>query len=115
MAVFCRSALSPSHLPVDIPAGVEALWVRVTPPSHPSTTASIIVCVVYHPPRATTAQLLTAHIIDTADALRVRYPAAKLVICGDFNRLEMKDILRQLHVTHVVDFPPTSKPSSTLY
>ncbi len=50
VAVFCRSALSPSHLPVDIPAGVEALWVRVTPPSHPSNTASIIVCVVYHPP-----------------------------------------------------------------
>ncbi|KAK4296842.1 hypothetical protein Pmani_030708 [Petrolisthes manimaculis] len=45
----------------------ETLWVRVTIPCHPSNTASIIVCVVYHPPRATTAQLFTDHIIDTDD------------------------------------------------
>ena len=78
---------------------------RVTPPCHPRHTASIIFCVVYHPPRAPTAQLLINHIIDTADALRVRYPAAKLVICGDFNRLNIDDILSQLHLTQVVGFP----------
>ncbi|XP_063880642.1 uncharacterized protein LOC135111371 isoform X2 [Scylla paramamosain] len=57
------------------------------------------------PPRAATAQLLTAHTINTADALRVRYPAAKLVICQDFDRLDINDILHQLHLTQVVDFP----------
>ncbi|KAK8371873.1 hypothetical protein O3P69_011860 [Scylla paramamosain] len=55
--------------------------------------------------RGPVAQLLTAHIIDNADALRVRYPAAKLVICGDFNRIHINDILHQLHLTQVVDFP----------
>ncbi|MPC77850.1 hypothetical protein E2C01_072319 [Portunus trituberculatus] len=35
VAVYCRSTLSPSHLPVAVPPGVEALWVRVTPSSHP--------------------------------------------------------------------------------
>lgn len=105
VALFCRSDLSPSHLHVDVPAGVEAVWVRVTPPCHPRNTASIIICVAYHPPRAATAQLLTEHIIDTADALRVRFPAAKLVIAGDFNRLDVSEILHQLHLTQVVDFP----------
>ena len=62
-------------------------------------------CLVYHPPRAATAQLLISHVIDTADALRVRYPAAKLVICGDFNRLDISDIVHQLDLTQVVDFP----------
>ena len=74
-------------------------------PSHPRNTASIIVCVVYHPPRAATAQLLTDHLISTADELRVRYQAAKLIICGDFNRLDISDILHQLNLTQVVGFP----------
>lgn len=78
---------------------------RVTPPSHPRNTASIIVCVVYHPPRAATAQMLLDHLINTADALRVTYPAAKLVICGDFNRLDTSDLQHQLTLTQVVDFP----------
>ncbi|KAK4323709.1 hypothetical protein Pmani_005611 [Petrolisthes manimaculis] len=39
------------------------------------------------------------------DTLRVRYPAAKLVICGDFNRLDVSDIQHQLNLTQVVDFP----------
>ena len=94
-----------SHFRVNIPEVVEALWVRVTPPRYPLDTASIIYCVVYHPPRSPTAQLLTNHIIDTADVLRVRFPAAKLVICRDFNRLEVSDILHQLHLIQVVDFP----------
>ena len=105
VALFCRSSLSPSHLHVTIPNGVEALWVRVTPPRHPSDAASIILCVAYHPPRAATAQLLAEHIIETADALKVRYPAAKLVVCGDFNKLDVSNILHQLNLTQVVEFP----------
>ncbi|MPC49149.1 hypothetical protein E2C01_042944 [Portunus trituberculatus] len=35
----------------------------------------------------------------------MKYPAAKLVICGDLNRLDMSEILHQLHLTQVVDFP----------
>ena len=58
-ALFCRSALCPSLLSVDVPDGVEALWVRVNPPSHPCDTAFIIVCVVFPPPPAAKAQLLT--------------------------------------------------------
>jgi len=44
-------------------------------------------------------------ITDTADALRVRFPAAKLVICGDFNCIDISDLLHQLHLTQIVDFP----------
>ncbi|MPC57768.1 hypothetical protein E2C01_051755 [Portunus trituberculatus] len=66
VAVYCRSIFSPLHLPVVVPPGVETLWVRVTPPSHPRNAALIILCVVNHPPRAPTAQLLTEHIISTA-------------------------------------------------
>ncbi|MPC77816.1 hypothetical protein E2C01_072284 [Portunus trituberculatus] len=105
VAAYCRSTLSPSHLPVDVPPGVEALWVRVNPSSHPRDAAFIIFCVAYHPLRAPTAHLLAEQIINTADTLRMKYPAAKLVICGDFNGLDVSEILHQLHLTQVVDFP----------
>ncbi|XP_076064938.1 uncharacterized protein LOC143038979 [Oratosquilla oratoria] len=105
VALFCRADLNPSHLRVDIPEGVEVLWVRINPRLHPRHTASIIMCVVYHPPRVHTAALLSDHIIETADSLRLKYPAAKLVICGDFNRLDTSEILHQLSLTQVVNFP----------
>ena len=79
---------------------------RVTPPFHPRNIASIMYCVVYYLPRTATAQLLINHVIDTPDVLRVRFPAAELVICGDLNRLDVSDILHQLYLTQIVDFPP---------
>ncbi|XP_076067741.1 uncharacterized protein LOC143040545 [Oratosquilla oratoria] len=114
VALFCRADLNPSHLRVDIPEGVEALWVRLNPRLHPRHTASIIMCVVYHPPRAHTAALLTDHIIETADSLRLKYPAAKLVICGDFNRLDtnapwmtprIKRLIKQRNRAYYTDRP----------
>lgn len=105
VALYCRSDLTPSHLQVDTPEGVEALWMRVTPARHPRHTAFIIYCVAYPPPPAPTAQLLVDHIIDTADALRVRFLSAKLVICGDFNRLDVNDTMHRLNLTQVVNFP----------
>ena len=115
VALFCRSALCSSLLSVDVSDGVEALWVEVNPPSHSRNTASIFVCVVYHLPREATAQLLTEHLISTADALRVRYQAAKLVICGGFNRLDISDIQHQLHFTQIVGFPTHDRQPSTLF
>lgn len=105
VALFARRELSASRLPVDIPEGVEALWVRLTPPSHPRDTASIIVGVVYHPPRSPLAHVLVEHLINTADSLRARYPSAKLVLCGDFNQLNTSEIEQHLQVSQVDDFP----------
>ena len=44
VVIFCRRELSPSHLGVEVPEGLEATWVRVSPPSHPRHTASTILC-----------------------------------------------------------------------
>lgn len=56
---------------------VESLWVRLTPASLPHNIVSIIVGVLYHPPRS---PLLVEHLINTADSLSARYPNAKLVV-----------------------------------
>ena len=114
MALFCHSSLSVSHLRVSVPEEVEALWIRITPPRNPLDTASIIYCVVYHPLRTPTLQLLTNHIIHTGATLKVRFPVVKLVICGDFNRLDVSNIKHKLNLSQVVDFPTHNQQPLTL-
>lgn len=104
LVLYCRSHLHPTLLPVEPPDGVETLWVRLSPPAHPRHAASVLICLVYHPPRAASATSLVNHIIDNMDQLRTRYPSAKVVVCGDFNKLNTSDIEQQLHLTQVVEF-----------
>lgn len=47
-----------------------------------------------------TAQFLTQYISNITDVLRVRYPAANLVVCGDFNHLDISNILLNLIPIH---------------
>ena len=106
----CSAVLSSApHTSVNIPEGVQAQWVRVMPPFCLCNTESVIFCVVYHPPCAATAQLLINNIIDVVGALRMRFPVAKLVICGDLNLLDVSDILH-----HCGFAPPIIKQSLTL-
>ena len=105
VALFTRGIFKAQRLEVDIPEGVEGLWVRLSPPSHPRHTANIIYGLFYHPPRAPTHELLIDHIINTGDSLRTRYHSSKLVICGDFNQLDVSDIKDHLNLVQVVDFP----------
>lgn len=51
------------------------------------------------------ARSLIDNIIDTDDSLRVRTPVSRLIMCGDFNCLDVSDILHQLNLTQVLDFP----------
>lgn len=65
----------------------------------------MIVCVVYYPPFFPAALLLTNYIIETAYSLSIRNHAAKLVVCGDFNRLDISEIVLHLNLTQVITFP----------
>ena len=105
VAIFAHQNLNPSPLDIDVPEDVEALWVRVTPPHHPRHAASIICCVVYHPPRAPSKDALLHHLTHASDLLRVRYPSAKIIICGDFNEIDTFDLQNELHISQLVDFP----------
>ncbi|MPC49587.1 hypothetical protein E2C01_043395 [Portunus trituberculatus] len=73
--IYCRPTFSPSHHPLDILPVVQVLWVRMIPPYTILAIQPTSSCVAYYPSRAATAQVLTEHIISTADALRVRFPA----------------------------------------
>lgn len=59
----------------------------------------------YHPPRSHTGLPLVDHIINTADSLKTRLSSSKLIVCGDFNELDVGDILNHLGLRQLVDFP----------
>ncbi|KAK3893298.1 hypothetical protein Pcinc_002854 [Petrolisthes cinctipes] len=103
--MFRHTKYKAERLNVKTPRELEVMWVRLTPPCHPRHTASIICGLVYHPTRAPTHALLVDHIIDTCDTLQARYQSSKMVICGDFNQLDPKEIEDQLSITQIVHFP----------
>ena len=105
VALYCHKDLNPHQLDVQTPEGIETVWVRIQPARHPRQVASIIYCVVYHPPRSNNKDLLIQHLIDTADFMRTKFPRAKLVLCGDFNEINCCDIQDPLQLTQVVNFP----------
>ena len=105
VALYCHKELCPHQLDVRVPDEVEVLWVRITPPSHPRQVASVIYCVVYHPPRCRTKEVLMQHLIYTSDFLRTKYPCAKLVLCGDFNEIKDEELQDPLQLSQVVKFP----------
>lgn len=90
---------------MDTPESIEVLWVKLTPPCHRRLTASIIYCLVYHPPREPSQAVLTDHIIFTCDILKTKYPSAKFLICGDFNEIDTQVFENELALSQVVDFP----------
>ena len=104
VALYCHKELSPYQLDVRVPEEVEVLWVRITPPSHPRQVASLIYCVVYHPPRSPSKEVLIQHLTYTSDFLRTKHPCAKLVLCGDFNEIKDEELQDPLHLTQVVKF-----------
>lgn len=105
MALYARKQLRASQLSVAVPEGIEVQWVKVTPPSHPSHTASIIFSVVFHPPRAPTGPDLIKHIINTSDNLKLQFLSSRLLVCGDFYDLSTADIQNHIHLPQIVDFP----------
>ena len=105
VALYCHEALNPHKLDVQVPDDLEVLWVRVTPPRHPRQAASVIYCVVYHPPRSPLKETLLEHLINTSDLLKTRFPCAKIVLCGDFNEIKDEELQNPLHLLQVVDFP----------
>ena len=105
VVMFAHQSLQPASVQVDVPEELEVLWVRVTPPRHPRHSASLLCCVVYHPPRAATKSVLLHHITHTSDLLKVRYPSSKLIICGDFNEIDTTDVQDELNIRQIVNFP----------
>ena len=79
----------------------ELLWVRVC-----TDARDVIVGALYHPPQPLyqTAELLN-HIEVCVDAVASAFPAALIVLAGDFNTLPEDDVVARTAMCSIVDQP----------
>ncbi|CAJ1061301.1 hypothetical protein Bbelb_101520 [Xyrichtys novacula] len=88
---------------IKVPQHLECFWVKVRPPRLPRNISAIAVCVVYSPPKSPHEDELIDHLIASADLLRTKYPDIGLVILGDLNHLDIRDICLDNKLCQVVE------------
>ncbi len=76
----------------------ECLWVKIT-----TENSSFNVAAVYHPPDHTyNADDLIEFVMDSCEQLLSENPNTKIIITGDINRLNIRDLLNQLSFAQLV-------------
>ena len=80
------------------------LWCKLQPRRLPRGFSHLIVATVYHPPTADDASI-NNHIIDILLKIESSMPNAAIIIAGDFNRLNVKQIINQFCLKQLAKFP----------
>ena len=84
------------------------LMVMAATPPPPKTPNWInLLCPIYNPPDTPVNEQkeLTAHLIDQIDRVRCTHPDCGVVSLGDFNNLDISDLLCHHNLTQIVDTP----------
>ena len=85
----------------------ECLWLWLRPHRLPRHLTGLICCVLYNPPDTPVNEQkeLTAYLIDQIDRVRCTHPDCGVVLLGDFNNLDISDLLCHHNLTQIVDTP----------
>ena len=85
----------------------ECLWLWLRPHRLPRYLTGLICCVLYNPPDTPVNEQkeLTAYLIDQIDRVRCTHPDCGVVLLGDFNNLDISDLLCHHNLTQIVDTP----------
>ena len=83
---------------------VEILWCKLQPRRLPRGFSHLIVATVYPHLTADDASI-TSHIIDILSKIESSMPNAAIIIAGDFDRLNVKQIINQFRLKQLVKFP----------
>ena len=91
--IICRSSiknrvLTFSNITNEHGFEVFSLWCR--PKKLPKEVASLVICVVYYPPRGRYHKNLVNYLQNYAENIRSLYPNAGIIMCGYFNDLDAK-------------------------
>ena len=94
---------------VYVPNGVEACWLHLKP-KEKSTTQNLVIASIYVSPSSKFKKVTMNHIIDTIHILRSQFDNdVNFIISGDFNRLEVQNILDSYTALRQVVENPTRK------
>jgi len=83
----------------------ECIWIWLRPHRLPRPLSGIICCAVYNPPDSTTQQQkdLVEYLIAGLDTITAKHPDCGIVIMGDFNGLDVNDILANHNLRQIVN------------
>ena len=102
--VYCEENFSVEDPGVDIPEGIEAAWVVLTPRHKDiDTIKKILVGGVYIFPGSQNKQQTIDHIIQTMFHVQSQYESqVRFLISGDFNKVNIQDVLESNGALHQV-------------
>ena len=98
-AVFVNADMNVSVLERCSTRTWSSLWLLV---KNPQMLTMIIGC-IYHPP-SDNANINLEKIESTLNKLTIEHPQAKMVLCGDFNHMELNDLAIQSQLTKAMQF-----------
>ena len=90
-------------MPLHVP-DYEVLWIRISPTRLPRGSSSIFIGTVYHPPNADTKSMLE-YLFKSLTEIESQYPNCGLLLAGDFNRLDIKSLVRHFRMKQLVHLP----------
>ncbi|XP_053647025.1 uncharacterized protein [Cherax quadricarinatus] len=97
VAVYARDILRPREVQLKAPPELECVWVNVDD--------RLVICGLYHPPRAATGSLLIDQIVNSVIDIRVHNPTITIAVAGDFNNLHQDRLCASLGMTNLVQEP----------
>ena len=99
-----------SKLNIDIPKPLEIVWALLRPKDEiVGNISKIIICSFYSPPRSRKKTALLDHIAVTINKLKTDHPKAAIIIAGDKNDLNEKEILMISPALKQIVLQPTRK------
>ena len=105
VAIYAKHDQNPQQLHVEIPEDLEIVWIKLQPPRLPRSVSHIIVAAVYYPPHSVVSDHLLDLINETIDRLLSVHPHAGFAIAGDFNQLDLTQLVVNTRFKQVIKQP----------
>lgn len=104
VCIYIKNSISFENLiQLEDPNGIEVLWCKLNPCRLPRGFSCLIVGVVYHPPSANTEYMIN-HLLETMEKIESYFPNAGIIITGDFNRLDISQLVSHYNLKQLVKF-----------
>ena len=108
VACYVRQGIQYKHWEELQELCAETVWLTIMPKRLPRNISIIIIGVIYHPPPPPPPAKdgpTIAHITRSLEFLLQRYPAAGVLLVGDFNKMRTSRVTGSFHLKQIVDKP----------
>ena len=104
VCMYIKNSIRFKRLPEIEHSDFEVLWTHIRPPRLPRGINGIVSACVYHPPSSSNTDLFQ-YLSDSLILLESLFPGCGIIIAGDFNHFDTKDLCRDFQLKQLVDKP----------